>query len=352
MLRDVVVVGASAGGLNALRQMVAYLPADLPASVLVTTHLAPTVPSKVAVTLARAGAMPTVEAADGMPMTAGRIHTAVPDRHLVIDDHDVLRLTRGPRENRVRPAVDALFRSAARWCGPRVIAVVLSGALDDGAAGLAAVVECGGVGLVQDPQDAMFDGMPRAALAAVPGAVALPAAQLARKITELAGRPVRTMPTGPSEALIWETDMIRNGRSKIAQAGEFVGLGCPECGGGMRSVTNGNAVHFICHTGHSYSPTSFMAARDDTVESAVWTALSAMQEKATVLEDLAERATRAGDAEGHLRHHSAAAEVNRAARLLQDQLLGGGPVRLAHEHGGRDAERPATDRGRSAQAAG
>jgi two-component system chemotaxis response regulator CheB len=159
LLRDVVVVGASAGGLNALRQMVAYLPADLPASVLVTTHLAPTVPSKVAVTLARAGAMPTVEAADGMPMTAGRIHTAVPDRHLVIDDHDVLRLTRGPRENRVRPAVDALFRSAARWCGPRVIAVVLSGALDDGAAGLAAVVECGGVGLVQDPQDAMFDGM-------------------------------------------------------------------------------------------------------------------------------------------------------------------------------------------------
>jgi two-component system chemotaxis response regulator CheB len=319
--RDVVVIGASAGGLKALRQLVAYLPGDLPAALLVTTHLAPAVPSRVAATLAQVGALPAVVASVGMPMPPGRIYTAVPDRHLVIDEHDVLRITRGPRENRVRPAVDTLFRSAARWCGPRVIAVVLSGSLDDGAAGAASIAECGGAVLVQQPGEAMFDGMPRAALAAVPAAVALPVTQLARKITELAGRPVRATPAEPSEALIWETDMIRIGNTKAGPAGEPVALGCPECSGGMRSVTTGRALHFVCHTGHTFSPETFLSARDDTIESAVWTALSAMQEKATVLEALAERATLAGDEEAHSRNHSAAAHVSRAARLLREHLL-------------------------------
>jgi two-component system chemotaxis response regulator CheB len=319
--RDVVVVGASAGGLKALQRMVAYLPVDLPAAVLVATHLAPTAPSKVAAMLAGAGPLPAVAATNGMPLMPGRIYTAVPDRHLVVDDADVLRLSRGPRENRVRPAIDALFRSAARWCGPRVIGVVLSGSLDDGAAGLAAIVECGGVALVQRPEDALFDGMPRAALAAVPSATALPVAQLARKITELAGRPVQSSAGGPSEALIWETDMIRDARSKLVHNGQPVGLGCPECGGGMSVVTTGRALHYVCHEGHSYSPETFLAARDDNIEAAVWTALSAMQEKVTVLEELAARAARTGRDEEHGRHHAAAEQVSRAADLLRRQLL-------------------------------
>jgi two-component system chemotaxis response regulator CheB len=287
LLRDIVVIGASAGGLKALQQLVAYLPADLPAAVLVSTHLAPAVPSRVAAVLDRFGALPAVDAADGLPFEHGRIYTAVPDRHLVVDGHDTLRLSRGPRENRVRPAVDALFRSAARWYGPRVIGVVLSGALDDGAAGLAAVVQRGGAALVQDPEDALFDSMPRAALRAVPGAVALPPAQLARKIIEWAGRPVRPAADGPAEALIWETDMVREGRSELSQAGDPAGLGCPECGGGMSAVVTGNATHYVCHAGHSYSPETFLAARQEGIEAALWTALSAMQEKVMVLEKLA-----------------------------------------------------------------
>jgi two-component system, chemotaxis family, protein-glutamate methylesterase/glutaminase len=325
LLRDVVVVGASAGGLKALRQLVAYLPEDLPAAVLVTTHLAPTVRSQVSTVLDKAGALPAVEAADGMPMLPGTIYTAVPDRHLLVDDGDVLRLSRGPRENSVRPAVDSLFRSAARWCGPRVVAVVLSGSLDDGAAGLASVVERGGAALVQHPQDATFDGMPRAALTAVPEAVALPATQLAREITELAGRSVRPPDSGPSEALIWETDMIRDARSPAPRAGRPAGLGCPECGGGISAVTTGRALHYICHAGHSYSPETYLAARDDNIESAVWTALSAMQEKVAVLGGLAARAAEAGDDEAHRRHHAVAADVNRAADLLSKQLLAADP---------------------------
>jgi two-component system chemotaxis response regulator CheB len=199
--------------------------------------------------------------------------------------------------------------------------VVLSGSLDDGTAGLAAIVESDGVGLVQRPQDAMFDGMPRAALAAVPSAVALPAAQLARKITELAGRPVQPSDREPSEALIWETDMIRDARSKLVHMGQPVGLGCPECGGGMSTMTTGRAMHYVCHAGHSYSPETFLAARDDGIESAVWTALSAMQEKLIVLEQLAASAARAGQNEEHRRHHAAAEHVSRAADLLRRQLL-------------------------------
>jgi two-component system chemotaxis response regulator CheB len=324
--RDIVVVGASAGGLKALQQLVAYLPADLPAAVLVSTHLAPTVPSRVAAVLAKAGPLPAVEATDGVPITPGRIYTAAPDRHLLVDEHDVLRLRRGPRENRVRPAVDALFRSAARWCGPRVIGVVLSGSLDDGAAGLAAVVECGGAALVQDPADAMFDGMPRAALRAVPDATVRPAAQLARMIIEEAGRPVRSTADGPAEALIWETDMVRESLSKVPQGGAPVGLGCPECKGGMNAVTSGNSVHYVCHTGHSYSPESFLAASNDGIEAALWTALSAMQEKAMVLGQLAEQAARAGDELTRRRHQASAAEVAQAADALRRHVIGGVPA--------------------------
>ena len=317
------VVGASAGGLKALRQLVAYLPADLPAAVLVTTHLAPTVPSKVAAVLRKAGSLPAATVADGTPIKPGRIYTAMPDRHLVVDDGDVLRLSRGPRENRVRPAVDALFRSAARWCGPRVVGVVLSGSLDDGAAGLAAIVECGGVALVQDPADAMFDGMPRAALRAVPGAEVGTPAQLARKIIEWAGRPVRPTADGPAEALIWETDMVREARSQLPTGGDPVGLGCPECGGGLNAVVTGNAVHYVCHVGHSYSPESFLAGRQESIETALWTALSALQEKVIVLQRLADQAEQAGDAAAADDHQERAAAAARSAEVLRTQLLDG-----------------------------
>ena len=319
--RDVVVIGASAGGLQALQQLVARLPGDLAASVLVVVHLPPAAPSRLADILAKAGRLPATTATDGQRLAPGCIYTAVPNRHLLIGEHDLVRLSRGPRENRVRPAVDPLFRAAARWCGPRVIGVVLSGTLDDGAAGLAAIAERGGAVLVQSPQDARFDGMPKAALAAVPAAAALPAAQLAQVITEMVGQPVDPRIDDPNDALIWETEISAYGVSTAPQSGQPVGLGCPECGGGMSVVHTGNAVHYVCHTGHSYAPQTLLAARDDTVESALWTAISAMQEKCAVLTDLADRARLAGDHDGHHHHHAAAERVRHASELLRTQLL-------------------------------
>ena len=320
--RDVVVIGASAGGLEALRRLVARLPADLPASVLVAVHLAPTAPSRLAEVLGKAGPLPAAPAVSGERMRHGRIYTAVPDRHLLIGADDVLQLGRGPRENRVRPAVDALLRAAARRCGPRVIGVVLSGSLDDGAAGLAAVAQRGGIGLVQQPDDAKFDGMPRAALQAVPEAMVLPAARLGQAIAKLVDEPVEPVDTGPDDGLVWETDMSAHGYSDSEQPGTPVGLGCPECSGGMQMVETGSALHYVCHAGHSYSPQTLLAARDDGIEQAVWTAISALQEKATVLRQLAHRADQVGDDAGHAHHHGAAQYALHAAGLLREQVMG------------------------------
>jgi len=300
---------------------VSLLPPDLQAGVLVATHLAPHAPNRLAKYLANAGSLPAVPAADRQRMQAGTLYTAVPDRHLLLSDHDLLRLTRGPRENRVRPAVDALFRSAARWCGPRVIGVVLSGSLDDGAAGLAAIVERGGTVLVQQPDEAKFPGMPRAALRAVPDAAALSATQIARAITQLAGTSVSPLDTEPSEDLIWETDMIENVYSSTGPPGQPMALGCPECSGGMSVMETGKAVHYVCHTGHSYSPETFVAARDDNIETALWTALSSLEEQSVVLEDMAARADQAGDHQGYHRNLSAVQRIREAMTLLGRQPI-------------------------------
>ncbi|MEU4690117.1 chemotaxis protein CheB [Actinoplanes sp. NPDC023714] len=322
--RDLIVIGGSAGVHTALSNLLSRLPTDLPAAVLVVTHLMPGVRSTLAQMLGKDCAMPVSAATDGERIRPGHVYVAVPDRHLVIADDDRLRLTAGPRENRARPAVDALFRAAARWCGPRVVGVVLSGSLDDGAAGLAAIVEHGGAALVQDPDEARFPGMPQAALAAVPPAVTAPAAGLARLIAEMAGRPVQN--GGSSDAaLIWETDMIVEGRAG-GSPGKPVALGCPECGGGMYEIRTGKAVHYACHVGHSWSPQSFIAASDNGIEEALWTAVSAMQEKVTMLRSLAANAEEAGEQDAGRAYQEEADRVCRDADLIRTSILGSDPA--------------------------
>ena len=273
--RDLIVVGGSAGAHAALLEILARLPVDLPAAVLVATHQAPGPRSALADMLAKESALPVVAAVDGEPVRLGQVHVAVPDRHLLIGAGGVLRLGVGPRENRVRPAVNPLFRAAARWAGSRVAGVVLSGSLDDGAAGLAAVAQRGGMALVQDPAEARFPGMLRAALAAVP--------------TKFTRRPVA--------------------------------LGCPECRGGMYEVRTGRAVHYVCHVGHSWSPRSFVAASDDAIEAALWTAISVMQEKIAILGELAAQAERAGDRDRHRSYRAEAERVGRDAEVLGRRML-------------------------------
>ncbi len=204
-LRDLVAVGASAGGVIALREFMGGLPADLPAAVLVVLHMARG-QGALASILQRVCPLEVSRAEDMAPVQPGRVYVAQPDCHLLLRD-GTLRLGRGPRENGHRPAVDPLFRSAARWYASRTVAVVLSGTLGDGAAGAVAVAKRGGAVAVQDPADAMFDGMPSAALRAVASAIAAPLADLPGIVTRLVHGPAGTTAVEVTPDLALETDM-------------------------------------------------------------------------------------------------------------------------------------------------
>jgi two-component system chemotaxis response regulator CheB len=192
---QVVVIGTSAGGVEALRVLASGLPASFPLPICVVMHVAPDSPAIVPDILTRSGPLPSVSAANGARLLPGTIYVAPPDRHLLLEPGR-LRLTRGPRENRFRPAIDPLFRSAAQVYGPAAIAVILTGNLDDGTAGLSAVKQLGGVGIVQNPNDALFPSMPSSALRHVQADYVLPLADIARVLVSLATAGMGGPPSG------------------------------------------------------------------------------------------------------------------------------------------------------------
>ena len=234
-----VVVGASAGGVEALSALVRGLPADLAAAVLVVLHVPSAGRSRLAPILDRSGPLPVAVAEHGRPLEAGTVVVAPSDQHLLVHGGEV-RLSSGTKENGHRPAVDPLLRSAARWAGPRVVAVVLSGSLDDGAAGAAAVAQQGGAVVVQDPAEALFDSMPRAALRAVPDAVVLPVrGTWGHDWGPAAVREETPVPEPQREELTWETEMAEldeGAASGVAAPGRRVSLSCPSCHGAMNEV--------------------------------------------------------------------------------------------------------------------
>ena len=270
-VRDLVVIGASAGGVEALKQVVARLPAELPAAVCVVLHIAPTSTSALAGILARAGSMPCHAALDGDELAHGQILVAPPDHHLLVEDGRV-RLSVGPRENGHRPAVDALFRSAAIARDSAVIGVVLSGTRDDGSAGLAVIKSRGGAAVVQDPDDALYAGMPASAIAHVVVDAVAPGRLIADAITALVLG--QHMPNGvrssdPAEPMTDDDDELT--------------LVCPECGGVLTERDEAGMPGWGCHVGHLYSPRSLVEAQGAAVEAALWTALRSLEDRAALL---------------------------------------------------------------------
>jgi two-component system, chemotaxis family, protein-glutamate methylesterase/glutaminase len=316
---SVVVVGASAGGVEALSTFVAALPPDLDAAVLVVLHLPAAARSRLPEILGKAAPLPTERAVDGAPLAPGRVLVAPVDTHLLVRDGRVL-LSSGAKENGHRPAVDVLFRSAARWLGPRAAAVVLSGLLDDGAAGAAAIAVQGGAVLVQDPEEALFESMPQRARAAVPQAQALPVRDIARALPDVlrqrADRPSTTL----SRDLVLETDMAQMDEgavSGIESPGRAANVSCPECHGAMTRVQTGAACHYRCHVGHAYGPASLLQAQAELSEAALWTAVASLEERVAVHRDTAESS---GDPDGRALHLARAEDVQAQARALRRQL--------------------------------
>ena len=288
-VRRVVVVGASAGGVEALTQFVRGLPAGLDAAVLVVMHVAADVPSRLPDILDRAGPLPARHAVDGERVRAAHIAIAPPDRHMVVSRGRTW-LVDGPRENRVRPAVDPLFRSAAATYGNRTIGVILSGQLDDGAAGMAEIADAGGTTIVQDPSDALASGMPSAAASQVDVDHVVAAGQIGRLIATLVdGSPAGSRPE-VTERIGTSDDPYREVEREDEPDGLPSEFSCPECGGVLREANVRGVPRFRCRGGHGYTAESLLSGQTAALETALWAAVRALEEQAVTAGRLAMRA--------------------------------------------------------------
>ncbi len=285
---DIIVIGASAGGVEALTQLVKRLPPDLSAAIFIVLHVPAHATSVLPNILNRCKTLKALHPKDGAPIEHGRIYVAPPDYHLLIK-RGYIKLTRGPRENGHRPAIDTLFRTAARNYGRRVVGVILSGTLDDGTAGLMAVKIRGGVAVVQDPDEAMFVGMPRSAIDKVDVNHILPLSDIAPLLVSLAQEPVEEETENPvSREMEMEAEVAEINSAPMQNdehPGTPSGFGCPDCGGALWEIRNGKLVRFRCRTGHAFSSESLLAKQSEAVEEALWVALRALEERA----DLARR---------------------------------------------------------------
>jgi two-component system chemotaxis response regulator CheB len=290
-----VVIGASAGGVSALLQLSQQLPAAFAAPVCIVQHVGAQM-SLLPELLRYRGANHAMHVQDGQHLTTGTLHIAPPDHHLLVDG-DTLRLTRGPKENYSRPAIDPLFRSAALTWGPRVIGVILTGMLDDGSAGLKAVKQCGGVAIVQDPDTALEPQMPRSALASVAVDHRVPLEEIAPLLVRLIGMEPAARPAEAPEEVAREVAINRGEISmeNLAAIANPSSLGCPECGGGLWEMKEQKPLRYRCHTGHAYSALSLAHAQALSAEEALRSGVRALRERQMLLRRMAGISEAIGD---------------------------------------------------------
>jgi two-component system, chemotaxis family, protein-glutamate methylesterase/glutaminase len=323
-----VVIGASAGGVETLRRVAADLRPNLPAAVCVVLHIAPQSPSALAAILDRAGPLPCRPASDGEPLKAGEILVAPPDRHLVISD-DHAGLTLEPRENGHRPAVDVLFRSAAHAQARArpVVGVILSGMRDDGTAGLAVIKAHGGAAIVQDPEEALYSGMPANALAHVRVDAVVPSSQIADTIAQMVSENA-PVPAAPLD---------NPGHSVLA--GEPVISVCPECGGVLSELRAAGLTQWTCRVGHRYSPESLADAQAEGVEAALWAAVRALEDREGLLERVAAQLESRGQPRSGRSFRRRAVEASNQARSVREALGRAAAVSLRRIADGDDGDR-------------
>ncbi len=321
---DIIVVGASAGGVEALAELASHLPAALPAAVLIVLHMPAYGHSVLPEILGRRGPLPARHAEDGELIEPGRIYAAPPDRHLLVRDGRIL-LTRGPAENNHRPAIDALFRSAARAYGPRVVGVVLTGTLDDGTAGLQSVKTRGGIALVQHLDEAMFKSMPQSAIENVAVDGVYPLAGLAQEIVRLSGKPAARK-EHPVTSTLDEDVAVAEMHLDLLEdraEGKPSGFSCPDCHGVLWEISEGKMVRYRCRVGHAYSPQSLLASQSENLEEALWVALRALEESAAMAERLQARASERGHMLSAQQFSEQALDARHRAGIIHNVLRGG-----------------------------
>jgi two-component system chemotaxis response regulator CheB len=320
--RDIIVIGGSSGATAPLKKILSTLPADLPAAVFVVLHIPAQGIGILSTVVSAASQLPVVQAESGMVIKNGQIYLAPPDHHLLLLESHIM-LGRGPRENMVRPAIDALFRSAALQYGPRVIGVVLSGLLSDGAAGLTAIKRCGGVALVQDPSDAMADEMPLRALEATTVDLCAPGAKIGDILADLSReRPGTKLPVPPEirlEVEIAAGDRI--GSDNLARIADPAALTCPGCGGVLSVLKAEHPLRFRCQVGHAYTADALAKEQEGRVDEALRVALRIIEERAELVHRMAEGARHRGRSAVAQTYGARAIEYREYADMIRRVVL-------------------------------
>jgi two-component system, chemotaxis family, protein-glutamate methylesterase/glutaminase len=340
--KDIVVIGASAGGMDALQKVVSRFPANLAAAVFIVWHLSPGLKTILPSVLNKSGPLRASHPRDGDRIEQGLIYVAPNDHHMLLEN-GYIRITKGPKENRFRPAVDPLFRSAAYIYGSRVIGVVLTGALDDGTAGLYTIKLRGGTAIVQEPADAMIRSMPLNALEHTNADYTLPVAGIGDLITRLVRQEARPLPrVEPDEEEKTRLEVnIAEGRDaleeNVMRFGELSPFTCPECRGVLTLLKEGNIVRFRCHTGHALSASSLLQGANEVLEQKLWDGVRALDEAVMLLNQLGEKFAAAGNTraaeqcfdkarEAHERSQTIRAAAKQTDELTADDLLAGGTI--------------------------
>jgi len=329
-LRRCVVIGASAGGVEALREVVARLPGGLAVPVFVVLHIPPYVASSLPQILGRSGPLRAVHPRDGAVAEAGVIYVAPPDHHLLLDGRHVA-VKKGPKENRFRPSIDALFRSAAYTCGPGAIGVVLSGMLDDGTSGLWSVERLGGTTVIQEPNEARFEDMPRSAMNYVRVDHNLPSTQIGALIGRLVGqaRPAAAAKGAARHAddkarmkkeleIAAENSAYQKG---VMELGKLTPFTCPECHGVLVRIAEGKMSRFRCHTGHAYTDSALLEAVMEFTGEALWQVIRSFEESLMLLDHMGRHLKEAGDPGRARTFFAKARELEKRSRTFHEAVL-------------------------------
>jgi two-component system, chemotaxis family, protein-glutamate methylesterase/glutaminase len=305
----IVVMGGSAGAQAPLATILSSLERDFPAPIAVVQHIPPHTPSMLATVLGRKSGLPVIQVAGPTPTKPGHVYVAPPNRHLIVTG-DLLDLEMSARENWHRPAIDPLFRSAARDYGEGATGVILSGNLDDGTAGLAAIKAAGGTAIVQDPRDATHPWMPESAIAYSDPDHVAPSAEIGKLLARLVGEKKHLSVREPPRGLA----------AKLEERGAPTDITCPECGGVLAGSKMGRAEVFRCHVGHAFSPRSLSAGQAHAAESALWAALVVLKERVAVIRKLVDQADRQGNKSGAATLRSRAVDIEKQIDAIQCAL--------------------------------
>ena len=311
-MHDIVVIGASAGGVEALTEIVGRLSPEIKAAIFIVVHVSPDSTGLLPNILNRLSKVPSQQAEDGAAIDHGQIYVAPPDRHLILENGEI-RVVKGPKHNRHRPAIDLLFRTAARNYGQRVVGVVLTGFLDDGSSGLLAIKNAGGITIVQDPDDAQVASMPRSALEQVQPDYCVPAREIGDLINRLAEKEGRPMVAAHK---------ANGGPGKVDKKKTLTSFTCPDCHGTIWEVNENGEIRFECRVGHAYSPEAMREAADEDVERSLWIALRALEETAALDQRLADLSASRKRESAHSFYRQKAHDRKRHAVVLREFLLG------------------------------